>query len=333
MFTTHVAWSSIELLHNVVRTLEHLRELGHPFPVVEYRAKVKLHGSNCGIQVTDDGIAAQSRTSLLTPEADYKGFAAWVHRHETYFQTLSRDIVVFGEWCGPGVEKGMAISAAKTKLFAVFAVQVGGRIAYEPDEVCALVPAAGAPPELHVLPWEGESIRIDYGSRPALAAVVAMLNERVAEIEREDPWARRVLGISGIGEGLVFYPVSVDGAPLAADPAGLAQLMFKAKGEKHRTAGTKAAVAVDAATVASVDEFVALMVTEARLAQGLAAVAPDAGDRPRDPKLTGKFLEWIVADVRKESTAELEASGLLFAQVEKAIRVRARTWYLGNTSS
>ena len=196
MSTTHVAWSSIELLHNVVRALQHLRELGHPFPVVEYRAKVKLHGSNYGVQIIDDGIAAQSRTSLLTPEADYKGFAAWVHRHET-----------------------------------------------------------------------------------------------------------------------------------------LAQLMFKAKGEKHRTAGTKAAVAVDAATVASVDEFVALMVTEARLAQGLAAVAQDAGDRPRDPKLTGKFLEWIVADVRKESTAELEASGLLFAQVEKAIRVRARTWYLGDTSS
>jgi hypothetical protein len=167
MSTTHVAWSSIELLHNVIRTLGHLNELGRPLPVVEYRAKVKLHGSNCAVQVTDHGVAAQSRTSLLTPEADYKGFAAWVHRHRAYFQTLARDIVVFGEWCGPGVEKGMAISAAKTKLFAVFAVQI----------------------------------------------------------------------------------------------------------------------------------------------------------------------EWIVADVRKESVAELEASGLQFAQVEKAIRARARTWYLSDTAS
>jgi hypothetical protein len=98
--------------------------------------------------------------------------------------------------------------------------------------------------------------------------------------------------------------------------------MFKAKGEKHRTAGTRTAVAVDAAVVASVDDFVALMVTEARLAQGLAAVGG------RDPKLTGSFLEWIATDVRKESAAELEASGLTFAQVDKAIRVRARTWFL-----
>ena len=167
MSIQHISWSSIELFHNCVRTFDHLAALGRPRPVVEYRAKVKLHGTNCAVQVSPGAVVAQSRTQLLSPEADYKGFAAWVHRHRAYFQTLARDIVVFGEWCGPGVEKGMAISAAKTKLFAVFAVQ----------------------------------------------------------------------------------------------------------------------------------------------------------------------LEWIVADVRKESVAELEASGLQFAQVEKAIRARARTWYLSDTSS
>src|ERR1043165_2617092 len=184
MSTIHVSWPSIELFHNVVRTVEHLHELGSSLPVVEYRAKVKLHGSNCAVQITDAGVVAQSRTSLLTPDSDYKGFAAWVHCHEAYFGTLARGIVVFGEWCGPGVEKGMAISAAKSKLFVVFAVQVNGqagaRIAYEPGEIRALVPPVGAPDELHVLPWEGEAIAIDYGSRAALAAVAAALNERVA---------------------------------------------------------------------------------------------------------------------------------------------------------
>lgn len=332
MSTTHVAWPSIELLHNVVRTVNHLHELGRPLPIVEYRAKVKLHGSNCAVQITEAGIAAQSRTSLLTPQADYKGFATWVQRHAAYFQILARGLVVFGEWCGPGVEKGMAISAAKTKLFVVFAVQVDGRVSYQPDDIRALVPAAGAPDELHVLPWEDDAIHIDYGSRAALDAAAAALNARVDEVEREDPWAKRALGITGLGEGLVFYPVSIDGAPPPADPAELAQLMFKAKGDKHRTAGTRTAVAVDAAVAASVDEFVDLMVTEARLAQGVAAIGGD-GAGPRDPKLTGKFLDWIAADVRKESVAELEASGLAFAQVDKAIRVRARTWYLSGTSS
>lgn len=325
MSTQHVSWGSIELLHNVIRTLTHLHELGQAFPAVEYRAKVKLHGSNCAVQVPEDPaqpIAMQSRTSLLTPQSDYKGFATWAEAHAGYFSSLPRGLVVFGEWCGPGVEKGMAISAAKSKMFAVFGVQKEGRIIYAPDELRALLPEAGAPAELHVLPWHGEPIAIDYGSPAALDAVAERLNGLVAEVEREDPWVKQVLGISGLGEGLVFYPTRVDGAAPATDPESLARLMFKAKGEKHRTAGTKAAVQVAAEVVASVDEFVTLMVTEARLSQGLSAVGG------RDAKLTGKFLAWVAADVKKESVAELEASGLVWAQVEKAVQVRARAWFL-----
>ncbi len=52
MSTQHVSWSSIELLHNCVRTLEHLAGQGQTPPVVEYRAKVKLHGTNCAVQIT-----------------------------------------------------------------------------------------------------------------------------------------------------------------------------------------------------------------------------------------------------------------------------------------
>jgi len=57
-------------------------ELGRAFPIVEYRAKVKLHGSNCAVQITEGGIVTQSRTALLTPESDYKGFATWAKAHE-----------------------------------------------------------------------------------------------------------------------------------------------------------------------------------------------------------------------------------------------------------
>ncbi len=332
MSTQHVAWGSIELLHNVIRTLTHLNELGQAFPVVEYRAKVKLHGSNCAVQVLPGAaIVAQSRTSLLTPQADYKGFAAWAHRHADYFGALAQPsdpaggagLVLFGEWCGPGVEKGMAISQAASKLFAVFGAQQSGRMIYEPEALRALLPAAGAPAELHVLPWQGEPISIDYGARAALDAAAEQLNALVAAVEKEDPWVKAALGISGLGEGLVFYPVRVDGAAPPAEMEALMRLMFKAKGEKHRTAGTKQAVQVDASVVASIDELVSLMVTEARLEQGLGAVGG-----LRDPKLTGKFLAWITGDVKKESVAELEASGLTWPQVEKAVQAKAKAWWL-----
>lgn len=323
MPTNHVSWGSIELLHNVVRTLTLLHEQGQSLPVVRYRAKVKLHGSNCAVQVTDEGVAAQSRTALLTPEADYKGFAAYVRANEEYFRTLRPGCVVFGEWCGPGVEKGMAISQATAKVFAIFAVRIGDQIVYEPDELRALVPAAGAPPSLHVLPWEGDELLVDYGSREQLEAVAAAVSARVEAVEREDPWVKSVFGISGLGEGLVLYPVRVDGAAPTLDPEGLARLMWKAKGEKHRTAGAKSAAQVSATAAASVDEFVSLLVTEARLEQGLGAVCGGV----RDPKATGKFLAWVSADVQKESVAELEASGLTWPQVEKTVQTRARLWF------
>jgi hypothetical protein len=164
---------------------------------------------------------------------------------------------------------------------------------------------------------------VDYGSRAELERVAATVNEWVATVEREDPWAKAALGVSGLGEGLVFYPVAVNGLAPKDDPESLTQLMWKAKGEKHRTAGTKTAAQVDAAVVASVDEFVSLMVTEARLEQGLGAVCGGV----RDPRATGKFLTWVAADVQKESVAELAASGLTWPQVEKAVQTRARTWF------
>jgi hypothetical protein len=320
-----VSWGSIELLHNVVRTLTMLHEEHQQkFPVVRYRAKVKLHGSNCAVQVHADGVFTQSRTTMLTPQSDYKGFATWVREHESYFRALQPGTVVFGEWCGPGVEKGMAISEAPGKVFAVFAVRDGERVVYEPAELEARVLREGAPAALHVLPWEGDEIVVDYGAQAQLDAVVSRLNDRVEAVEREDPWVKQTFGISGLGEGLVFYPVAVDDAAPRTDPESLAALMFKAKGLKHRTAGTKTAVQVKAEVVGSVAEFVALMVGEARLQQGLAAVCGGVFEA----RHTGKFLAWVAADVRKESVAELEAAGLTWAQVDKAVQARAREWFL-----
>jgi hypothetical protein len=65
-------------------------------------------------------------------------------------------------------------------------------------------------------------------------------------------------------------------------------------------------------------------VTEARLTQGLGAVCGGL----RDPRKTPQFLAWIAADVQKESVAELEAAGLSWTQVEKAVQTAARVWFL-----
>jgi len=64
-------------------------------------------------------------------------------------------------------------------------------------------------------------------------------------------------------------------------------------------------------------------VTDARLRQGLSEACGGA----RDPKTTRQFLEWVAANVRKESSAELTASGLSWNDVDKAVQARAREWF------
>lgn len=334
-----ISWPSIELLHNVIKTRNYLAALspadgGCPLPKVQYRAKVKLHGMNCAVQVHTDGIVTQSRETILTPEADLKGFSKWAHAHADYFRTLPTGITVFGEWCGPGVEAGMAISAVGEKQFCVFGVQVGtdesARIVSEPSGIAVLLktwrPTEGnqAPKNLHVLPWMNFHTEIDFADATSLERAAGILNDTVRAVEERDPWVAATFSVEGLGEGIVLYPVAVDGGEVPEDPASLARLMFKAKGLKHRTAGTKEAVQVAPEVVSSVRGFVDLMVTAARLEQGLSVVCGGV----RDPKLTGKFLQWVVADVQKESKAELEASGLTWSQVQGAVQARVREWYL-----
>ena len=121
-----IKWTSIELLHNVKRELDARNQAFQ----LTYRAKVKLHGTNAGVQITPSGeIAAQKRTGVLrvfdplndpfkkrtqviTSEADNAGFAAWVEKNGSYFSQLKGNshLTIFGEWCGSGIQKGVAIS-------------------------------------------------------------------------------------------------------------------------------------------------------------------------------------------------------------------------------
>ena len=68
-----------------------------------------------------------------------------------------------------------------------------------------------------------------------------------------------------------------------------------------------------------------MVVTEPRLEQGATAVGGF------DKKLTGKFVEWLKADVKKETLVEMEAAKLTWDQVEKAITSKARSWYLAKS--
>jgi tRNA-binding EMAP/Myf-like protein len=324
-----IAWPSIELLHHVRAGVRSSCEMqGLAPPRVRYRAKVKLDGTNAGVQVLPNGqVLAQSRSQVLEAGADNMGFASWVAANSAYFSALARPepLVVFGEWCGSGIQKRAAISQIARKVFVVFAIQLGdgvsaaARVEVEPARLRDLLPEHA---DVFVLPWLEPTFELDFANDEQARGEAERVSAEVERIEMVDPWVATTFGVQGVGEGIVLYP-HLDGAAVV-DRQRLSELMFKAKGEKHQAVRQKKAAQLEPEVAQGIDAFVALVLAEARLEQGLGEACQGRLELPK----MGAFLKWIAADVHKECSAELAAAGLTWEQVNRGISTRARSWFM-----
>lgn len=333
-----IAWPEIESFHNVRKFTSAHPEILNGNSTVSYRCKVKLHGTNAAVQIHSDGrVIAQSRTAELSVENDNAGFARWVKENEALWQddpdSRRKCVIIYGEWIGPGIQKGVAANAIPKKCFAVFAARPldkGGddvldRNSFwiDPEHLRGMIRGI---PDAYALPWHSTDAvcNVDANfelSSEELAKTIEPINAWVDAIETNDPWVETVFGINGTGEGLVFYPFSKEHLGMV----NFTNLVFKAKGEKHKNIKTSAPAQVDASAAASINQFVDMVLTDARLEQGAVA---SAGTLTFDMKLLGKFIAWIVSDVEKETKDELTASNLVWKQVSKPVSNRARDWYI-----
>ncbi len=222
----------------------------------------------------------------------------------------------------------------------MFSVQLGDEVFFEPEQMSGMLglgmPGAPTRDEMVVLPWQTDPLRLVLADAEQLRAPVERLNELVDAVDREDPFIAAHFGVRGTGEGLVWYPVSLlDAADGKMSAARFGTLVFKTKGSSHAVQKSarkgQKLVSIDAERVDSVDHFVEMFVTEARLEQGLQEVM---GGNPQAPAHThaqqsreGTFVNWMENDVRKESAAELQQSGLEWDRVREPIRARALKWF------
>ncbi len=343
---TFIPWPEIEGFHNIRKFVRNdpndwfrNHELLHGTSTVTYKAKVKLHGTNAAVQVRMDGtVLAQSRTQLITPENDNAGFARWVKANEDAWRKTMAvyskftgdekpdhylNAVIYGEWCGPGIQKKVALASIPKRCFAVFAMRFLDKEGNPMDDFLMVEPERLAMygiqnvPDTYILPWYN-AIDINWRQTDEqLTESIKPINEWVASIEENDPWVEETFGVKGTGEGLVFYPVSKPHQGFS----NFETLCFKAKGEKHKNIQTAAPAQVNPEKAASVDAFVALVLTEARLEQGGSAIGFDL-------KLTPHFIKWCLDDVKKETADEMEASNLTWDEVQKALSAKAREWYV-----
>lgn len=331
----HIQWTDTEQIHHLRKRFNLLQNRdktgNYRQPVVTYRSKVKLHGTNAGIQIKPNGeVLAQSRTAILGSGNDNAGFSAWVEKTRDYWTTLvgyyGQIMTIYGEWCGPGIQRGTAINQIPEKSFCLFAVQIGEYLFVDPYSIEKLVPSR--PSNVYVLPWQPGVLTINFGNTEALQTTVDVINKMVADVEACDPWVKEQFGIEGIGEGLVFFPTQ---SPLRDAPTRewVTERLFKAKGEKHQVVKQKAPAQIDPEAAASAQQFVELVATDVRLEQGLAEGA--GGDA--NMKMIGPFLKWVNQDIKKECQAELEASGLDWKQVGKPLTTHIRQWFIEKVNS
>jgi len=331
-----VKWSSIEHLHHIRSNTEKIYKKSQgevELPIKTYRAKVKLDGTNGAIHLMPDGeVYAQSRTRMLTTQDDNLHFAKWVQEHKSYFSKLASDLgehtILFGEWCGQGIQKRTSISKIDKRIFAVFAVQYGdhelteSRIDIAPERIRALLPEH---PEVYILPWCEGDIVFDFSRLDDMQKAADKTNELVNQVESSDPWVKENFGVCGMGEGVVMYPVHDDMLKGPLERGFVTRWMFKAKGEKHQVVRQNKPAQLDPELVKSIQGFVDLVATPARLEQAIGEACSD----PLDIKQIGGFLKWIMNDIHKETQVELEQSGLEWKQVAKALTNTVKAWFIG----
>jgi hypothetical protein len=316
-----IKWSEITSFHNVRKLISAYPELLNGNDTVEYDCKIKLHGTNAGVRCYSDGrVIPQSRNKELSPDDDNAGFAKFILDREGEWRP-NKDIVIYGEWCGNGIMRGVAISSIPNKIFAVFAAKTIGEdevFIFEPEMLREIVPNV---PDVYILPWHGHKVKINWSNSSAeeLISITDEINSVVSGVEKTDPWVKNTFSVDGIGEGLVYYPISKEHRSYK----NFCDLSFKAKGEQHKNISKSKPAQLNPEIAESAENFAKLVLTEARLMQGANEVAKNF-----EMKSIGDFLKWIAADVQKECVDELSASNLTYKDVAKQINNYAKNWFI-----
>lgn len=140
----------------------------------------KIDGTNACVYITDEGhMFAGSRTRWITPVDDNFGFAKWVLEHNDELMLLGPGRH-FGEWWGPGIQRGYGLKEKKFSLFNVSRWVLHGETPGEKQGV--LPPCVGLVPVLYRGEFNTdmiESVLIDLRIRGSMASPGFMRPEGV----------------------------------------------------------------------------------------------------------------------------------------------------------
>lgn len=326
----HIPFPSIEQFRKVVK---HVRSKSayvgkdengkptydgtRPIPTLLFCGTVKLHGTNASVCQSNGERWFQSRSRIISITEDNMGFAFWAETKKESFDIIfskfcnDKTISVFGEWCGIGIQKGVAISELQ-KQFIIFAIKIDGEWLTR-DELKMSVSGSGLPT---IYDFQTYHMLIDFSNPEEAQNELVRITE---EVEQRCP-VGHALGVDGVGEGVVWSCVDEnwlgDGSVM----------WFKVKGEKHSVTKVKTLASIDVEKVNSVKECVEKICTENRMKQALQKIKEQVLDT--DIKNMGCFLRFLASDCIREELDTIVESGLEPKDVGKAISDKGRKWFM-----
>lgn len=342
-----LAFPSIEQFKNVIRNVRYRAQFsgldvngdetydsGRPLPTIDFIATTKLHGSNHSL-IVGNQLVTQSRSRIITPEDDNNGAAKWSYSLDfSVWKAIKAsilvsnhicddpDLVIYGEWCGKGVNAGCAIHQLE-KMFVIFAAKV---VSEEDSGWLSLYNVDLTRFNQHrifnVFQFGSWNFTINFGDPVDVAEKVNKIVELTLEIEKECP-VGKFFGVKGIGEGTVLVSYNKEW--------NSSRYWSKSKGSEHAKSHVKKLATINVEKVKNTQDYVQKHTHEGRLQQGWNWLAENK--KSQDKKSTPDFLRWVVNDVEKEERDEREASGLTGKDVNTNISRAARDWFFKKIDS
>ena len=296
-------------------------------PIIEFRGLVKLHGTNAGVGGDSEvALWVQSRGNVITIGQDNAGFAAYVMGNEKVFlglieevrynqgDKISKDdgVVIFGEWAGGNIQKGVAISGIE-KSFFIFDVKIvpadGSDSYYVEFEYLKDVEHR----IYNITDYVSYHITIDF-NRPDLAQVEMA---KITDIVEKLCPVGKAFGVEGIGEGIVW----------SATYKG-SKLRFKVKGEKHAGASkVKTLKPVDSERINRIIDLVNTIVTGGRLEQMFNLACDIINGGLPERKFLGDFIRMVIKDTMEEDIVAITEAGFEPKEINKYISEVARAYF------
>ena len=341
----HIGFPSIDQFRTVVTNVNRrynfigldengdaIYDLTKPKPKLKFKGTVKLHGTNFGVCYnTVDGLWAQSRENIITPQSDNAGSAFFVESNKEAFLELfnqvkeklnldltTNTISIYGEWAGKGIQKSVAISNIDKSMF-IFGVKITPHLKDENDKTPAYwVDSSYLRNHEHKIynieDYKSYEIEIDF-NYPQLSQ--NKIIEMTIEVEDECPVGKE-FGFEGIGEGIVFSHMTESGEVYR----------FKSKGEKHSKASKVTTLKpVDDAKINNIIETVNKVTPDWRLEQMLDKTFDIINGGKIDVKKMGDFIRNVIADIIKEESDTISEAGLEPKDINAKISERCRNYF------